>query len=103
MATTKKTDYKDDQTANNAFLNSILNESEPATAKATGRPAPADTGSNDTEKPAEKKTLFNIKINDSTLKDWKRFCLDYDMTLTAAIKRAMQRFIKDIKSGNADL
>lgn len=104
MATTKKAEYKDNLTANNDFLNSIRNNAdikEPATASEPTRheKATADTGSNATEK----KTLFNIKVNESTLKDWKQFCLDYDMTLTAAIKRAMQRFIKDIKSGNADL
>lgn len=57
----------------------------------------ADTASN------EKKTLFNIKVNDSTLKAWKRFCLEHDITLTFAIKKAMADFIDGVKNGSVKI
>ena len=50
-----------------------------------------------------KTRLVNIRISDSTLKEWKRFCVDYDITLTAAIKRAMSNFIKDAESETVEL
>lgn len=51
----------------------------------------------------EKKTLFNIKVNDSTLKAWKRFCLEHDITLTFAIKRAMAHLIDGVKNGSVEI
>lgn len=100
MGATKKVKFTGSET-DNAFLQTMSGN---APTKATSETTPpahatAETGSRATEK----KTLFNIKVNDSTLKTWKQFCLDYDMTLTAAIKRAMARFMNDIKSGKADL
>ena len=99
MAATEKIKYTPNAT-DNAFLQT-MRASEPTPRTESKAPATTDTGSKAAN--VEKKTLFNIKVNNSTLKEWKQFCLDYDLTLTAAIKRAMSRFIKDIKNGNADL
>ena len=90
MATTKKTEYKDDQTANNDFLNSILGKREPA----TDRPetVPADTGSkaNDPEK-----VLVNFKMNREALERLRTYCKENDMTLTAGIKRAIRQMLEN--------
>lgn len=69
------------------------------------RPATEPTHTAEPSTPAtnDKKTLCNIKVNESTLKAWKQFCLDHDTTLTAAIKTAMNKYIQDVKSGKTTL
>lgn len=100
MAATKKVKFTGSET-DNAFLQTMSGNAPTKAESETIPPDNATAGSG--SRATGKKTLFNIKVNDSTLKGWKQFCLDYDMTLTAAIKRAMARFIRDIKNGNADL
>ena len=50
-----------------------------------------------------KKTLITAKVNETTLKAWKQFCLDKDITLTDAIKRAMTHYIKDVQNGTIEI
>jgi len=38
--------------------------------------------------------LLNIKIKETTLKEWKQFCLENDFTMTNAIKKAMREMIE---------
>jgi len=47
----------------------------------------------------EKKVLITAKVNESTLKMWKQFCLDHDTTLTDTIKRAVNYYIKMVNDG----
>ena len=39
------------------------------------------------------KKLITVKVNETTLKAWKQFCLDHDYTMTNAIKKAMREMI----------
>lgn len=52
---------------------------------------------------SDKKTLITAKVNESTLKTWKQFFLDYDLTMTDAIKRAMAHYIKDVRNGTIEI
>ena len=52
---------------------------------------------------SDKKTLITAKVNESTLKAWKQFCLDHDTNLTAVIKSAMNHYIKDVQSGTIEI
>lgn len=68
----------------------------------------AETGAAETSRTenaagSAKKVLISAKVNAETLKNWKRFCIDYDCTLTDAIKRAMNHYIKDVQSGTIEL
>ena len=86
MATTKKTEYRDDQTANNNFLQSILNnESEQA--------RPAVNERNTAGKADTDKVLVNFKMNRATLERLRSYCQAKDMTLTAGIKRAIIKML----------
>lgn len=51
----------------------------------------------------EKKILITAKVNETTLKAWKQFCLDHDTNLTAVIKSAMNHYIKDVQSGTIEI
>ena len=50
-----------------------------------------------------KKTCISLKVNATTVKTWKQFCLDKDLTLTDAIKRAMTHYMKDVRNGTIEL
>lgn len=45
------------------------------------------------------KTLITAKIQAQTVKEWKQFCIEHDISLTAAIKKAMGHYIKDVNNG----
>jgi len=75
-----------------------VQDKTPATepVKPVQRNEPAPTGN-------DKKVLCNIKVNESTLKNWKQFTLDHDTTLTETIKRAMNYYIKNVDNGTIEL
>jgi len=105
MAVTRKIKTSDLNAAIENTLNDVvprpINELlEPAATKPTPKPKAAEPSqaAGDT-----KKVLITAKINESTLKAWKQFCLDYDITLTDAIKRAMTHYIKDVQSGTIEI
>lgn len=50
----------------------------------------------------QSKVAITFKVNKDTAKAWKQLCLDFDMTLTAAIKTAMKRYSKDLRSGRTE-
>lgn len=45
------------------------------------------------------KVTVNVKVTVATHKAWKQFCLDYDTTITTAVKVAMRRYIKSVQEG----
>lgn len=95
MATTKqKTPIIDDD-----FLSGIK------AADNLERKEPAEMPTKAPEKPAAdaKKVLITAKINESTVKNWKLFCINNDITLTDAIKRAMTHYIKAVQSGTIEI
>lgn len=43
----------------------------------------------------EKETkVITLKVNTITLKSWKQYCLNNDITMTSAIKKAMREMIE---------
>ena len=97
MATTK--DHK--PVIDDDFLAGIktadnVERKEPATDPTPTRKAVEPAGN-------EKKILCNFKVNETTLKAWKQFCIDHDTNVTDAIKRAMNYYIKQVNNGNVDL
>lgn len=48
-----------------------------------------------------KNVKVNLQITDVERKAWKQYALDNDMTLTDAIKNAMQKMIAKSKKKNA--
>ena len=78
----------------NDFLNTIkgIKAGDKTTQEQPAGPATSD-----------KKTLITAKVNESTLKAWKQFCLDHDTNLTAVIKSAMNHYIKDVQSGTIEI
>lgn len=106
MAVTRKIKTSD----LNAAIENTLNDVVPRPINELLEPAakPTPTTTPKAAAPAKaagdtKKVLCNIKINESTLKAWKQFCLDSDITLTDAIKRAMTHYIKDVQSGTIEI
>lgn len=45
------------------------------------------------ETTTDKKVKITMQVNETTRKEWKQFCLDKNINLTTAIKKAMQDFI----------
>ena len=84
-------------------LKELYGKKENEIASGAKIPIAAETERIGTATSEGKTRLVNIRISDSTLKEWKRFCVDYDITLTAAIKRAMSNFIKDAESETVEL
>ncbi len=48
----------------------------------------------------EENVKLTISVNKAERKLWKQFAVNHDMTVTTAIKRAMQRLIEAEGSGN---
>lgn len=97
MATTKerKPVIDDDFLAGIKAADNVANKT-PATNPATPHKAAEPAG--DT-----KKSLITARVNETTLQAWKQFCLDNDLTLTDAIKRAMTHYIKDVQSSTIEI
>ena len=100
MATTKE---QRKPTIDDDFLAGIkaadnVNGKQPATAT-TETPTPKAA----TPATSDKKTLITAKVNETTLKAWKQFCLEHDTNLTAVIKSAMNHYIKDVQSGTIEI
>lgn len=45
------------------------------------------------ETTTDKKVKITMQVDETTRKAWKQFCLDKNINLTTAIKKAMQDFI----------
>ena len=106
MAVTRKIKTSDLNTAIENTLNDVvprpINELlEPATE--TPRPTPTTTPKAATRATSDNKTLITAKVNETTLKAWKQFCLDHDTNLTAVIKSAMNHYIKDVQNGTIEI
>ena len=105
MAVTRKIKTSDLNAAIENTLNDVvprpINELlEPAATQPT---TPTPTPKAATPATNDKKVLITAKVNETTLKAWKQFCLDHDTNLTAVIKSAMNHYIKDVQSGTIEI
>lgn len=86
-----------------------IDEIPPRDPTADNKKPPIPEGQKDTppagpdEPTKEKKVLITAKVNESTLKTWKQFCLDNDTNLTDTIKRAVNYYIKAVNNGSIEL
>ena len=99
MATTKIKEHKpiidDDFLAGIKAADNVEGKApatEPTPPRNAGEPA-GDT----------KKVLITAKINETTWKAWKLFCIEHDTNLTAVIKSAMNHYIKNVQSGTVEI
>ena len=105
MAVTRKIKTSDLNAAIENTLNDVvprpINELLEPAATETPRPTPKPKAA--TPATSDKKVLITAKVNETTLKAWKQFCLDHDTNLTAVIKSAMNHYIKDVQSGTIEI
>ena len=102
MATTKTKEHKpiidDDFLAGIKAADNVEGKAPATNPTPTPKAAEPGTPAGNT-----KKVLITAKVNETTLKAWKQFCLDNDLTLTDAIKRAMTHYIKDVQSSTIEI